>query len=812
MEIADVIIIGAGLLGCFSARNLSRYPLRVLVLEKEADVCRGISRANTGIVYTGYDTKPGSLKTKLCVQANEDFDRLCEDLSVPFRRCGSLMVSYGPNADKVLRNKYRDGTENGVRGLELLSGAEAEALEPELAHGVSLGLFSPDTGTVNPWELCIAAYENAKANGAEFRFGREVRKIRKEAADAGKMPGSEAAGRSGAGNADTGGAVEYLVETDTETFRCRALVNAAGLSSDRIRELIHTPYVRLFPTGADYILLDESEKDFIRHVIFHEGEDRKGLTLVPTVDGNLMVGPTNRDPVGLSDLRALPTSEQGFEEIRDLCRKVVPGIRLDRQIRSFGSLRPNPYYVTCRDGEWVRDEKRIKGFFLTEEEGFFSLIGIKTPGLTFSNELGKLVAEKVTEWLNIREMRRDFDPRRTPSVKTADLSTEELDRLIRQDADYGRILCHCKNVTKGEVLDAIRRGASDPEGIKRRTGCLMGNCQGSRCRTEIMELLKSERPDLHGTAVHIGRRVDTDILVIGGGAAGMAAAAEAAKAGSRVLMVEKKGTPGGVLTQCIHQGFGLGYFGTNMTGQEYLDAYLKKLRETSAEILTGTSVLEVRADRTALLQNSDGLSEVHFRGCVLATGCREKPLQSLPIQGTRPEGIYTAGEIQELINLKGKKPGNRILILGSGDIGQIMARQFVQMGKTVTAMVEQRDHLGGMERNRRECIESFHIPFLLNATVKKLIGYPLLTAAVVGFSDGRPDLEIPCDMLITAMGLIPDRDLAKKLEINGTIPNWLRICGNADQIHEIVDRVTVEGERIGRELASMEACSDANDI
>ena len=146
----DVMIIGAGLLGCFTARNLTRYDIDVIVLEKEDDVCRGISKANTGIIYSGYDHKPGSEKHKLCVQANEEFDRLCSELEVPFRRPGSLMISYGPKADAVIVRKYRDGIEGGVKGLRLLSGSEAEAMEPVLAKGITSALYSSETGTVDP--------------------------------------------------------------------------------------------------------------------------------------------------------------------------------------------------------------------------------------------------------------------------------------------------------------------------------------------------------------------------------------------------------------------------------------------------------------------------------------------------------------------------------------------------------------------------------------------------------------------------------------------------------------------------------------
>lgn len=165
MERYDVAVLGGGLLGCFMARELRRHPLKVALVEAREDVCTGISRANTAIVYTGCDTKPGTLKTRLCVAACKGFGDLCRELGVPFARRGSLMVSYGPNADQTLQRKMIQGMENGVEGLKLMSGRAALEWEPGLAPGVSSALYAPDTGVTDPWELCYAAWENALANG-----------------------------------------------------------------------------------------------------------------------------------------------------------------------------------------------------------------------------------------------------------------------------------------------------------------------------------------------------------------------------------------------------------------------------------------------------------------------------------------------------------------------------------------------------------------------------------------------------------------------------------------------------------------------
>ncbi|MBR0374065.1 MAG: FAD-dependent oxidoreductase [Mogibacterium sp.] len=296
------------------------------------------------------------------------------------------------------------------------------------------------------------------------------------------------------------------------------------------------------------------------------------------------------------------------------------------------------------------------------------------------------------------------------------------------------------------------------------------------------------------------RGLHTDILVIGGGAAGMAAAAGAAAAGASVLLADERPVLGGVLPQCIHQGFGLGYYNQDLTGPEYCAREEARFLASGASYLPSARVTELRPDRTALLSSPEGLCECSFDQCVLATGCRERPLSSLGVAGTRPSGIYTAGEAQELLNLGHYDIGSRVVILGSGDIGQIMARRLVLTGRTVVAMAEIKGSLGGMKRNHEECIRAYHIPVIFHATVTAVHGYPALTAVTLHHLDTGADETVPCDTLITALGLIPETSLAEPLRSGDGYPAWLHLCGNADHIHEIVDSVTTEALRLGRSL------------
>lgn len=430
----DAVVIGGGVLGCFTARNLRRWNISTLLIEAEEDVCTGITRANTAIVYAGYDNKPGSLKAGLTVQGNRAFDRLCAELDVPFRRPGSLMVCFGPNGDRTLRKKLEQGRKNGVPGLRLVPGAEALEMEPMLSPNVTSALFAPTTGTVNPWQLGIAAWENALLNGCETMRNTRVLGIRKLARG-------------------------YIIETSGASIECGFLLNCAGAYAGKVQEMLFPSSIRLDFDGADFLILD-AHAPKPEHIIFHEAEDGKGITAVPCVEGNLLL---DSPPRPLTTPFA--TTHEGMKMIRDTVRGLLPELDLTQVIRSFGALRPNPR---------VSDGRSIPDFGIeSPAPNFISLIGIKTPGLTCANELGMLLARKAADYLGA-EQNSSFDPRRKS--------------ISQQDHE---IICQCGHITRGEILEAVARGAVTVDGIKRRVGSGMGRCQGSRCRYQ-MELLLEE--------------------------------------------------------------------------------------------------------------------------------------------------------------------------------------------------------------------------------------------------------------------------------------------------------------------------------
>jgi glycerol-3-phosphate dehydrogenase len=434
MKKYDAIVIGGGILGCMTARNLRRWKISTLLIEKEDDVCKGITRANSAICYAGYDNKPGSLKAELTVRGNANMTSLCEELEVPFSRCGSLLVTYDTDSVPKMERKFRNGISNGIPGLCLLSGKEAEAMEPMLKKGVAAALYAPSTGTVNPWQLGIAAYENALQNGAQSILNAEVSGIR---------PAEEG----------------FVVETKENAYFCKMVFNCAGLSADKVQELIFAPSVRLELDGAEYLVFDNQAPKPSR-IIFHQADScGKGITAIPCVEGNLLISGV-RKPLEIP----FATTAAGLRELQEATKELLPQADPKQVIRSFGAVRPNPYVA---NGDSLHD-------FCIENPapGFYSLIGIKTPGLTASNELGLLLAQKAAAYLSA-DKNSNFDPHR---------------KVISKKDD--EIICQCEQITRAEIVEAIRRGATTVDGVKRRVGSGMGRCQGSRCTLKIEKLLE----------------------------------------------------------------------------------------------------------------------------------------------------------------------------------------------------------------------------------------------------------------------------------------------------------------------------------
>lgn len=462
----DIAIIGAGLMGCFTARNLARFNWSVAIFERNRDVCTEMSKANTAIIYPGNDPVPGSLKARLSRVAMENFSMLCSELGVRYKCTGSMMVSFGPRGDQIIRQKYHQGMENGIDGLELITGEEALSREPGLRTNVTAALYAKSTATLNPWELGIAAAENAVANGVSLHLGLEVTYI----------------------SPIDGG---FRLIAGGREFTANAIINCAGLFADEVSDLLNHPRFRLKTSTADYLLLDKRVGKFARHIIMHEPEEKgKGATIIPTVDGNLLLGPSNEKSDGKTRYE---TTEMGCRFIEEVSEYVLPGIPLDLVIRRFAGIRPS-LVILDSQGRDTRERENDLYIRQSDHPGFINVAGIKTPGLTCCNEIGNYISELLLYRLGNPGKNKDFNPKREKPVRFSELSVSGQSDLAAENRAYGRIVCRCEKITEGEIRAAIcgAPGAVTLDGIKRRTGAQMGRCQGGFCTQRILEILADE--------------------------------------------------------------------------------------------------------------------------------------------------------------------------------------------------------------------------------------------------------------------------------------------------------------------------------
>lgn len=449
----DAVIVGGGVIGSAIARELSRYAISVCLIEKEEDVCSGTSKANSAIVHAGYDAKPGSLKAQLNVKGNAMMDELSRDLEFEFKRNGSLVLCFADEDMPKLAELYQRGLKNGV-DVRLISGDEARKMEPNLTDEVVAALYAPTGGIVCPFGLTIALAENAADNGVEFAFNTAVTNIKK--------------GENG-----------YIVETTNGTVEATTVINAAGVYSDAIHNMVSEKKLHITPRKGDYCLLDKEAGAHVSATIFQlPGKYGKGILVSPTVHGNLLIGPT---AVDVDDKENTATTA---EELADVVKK------------SAISVKNVPYRLTITSFSGLRAHEDGDDFVLGEAKdapNFFDAAGVESPGLSSAPAIGVYIAEMVAGKLGA-EKKTDFNPKRKGFVKLAEKSFTERAALIKENPLYGVIVCRCMNVSEGEIVDAIRRtlGATSLDGVKRRVHQGMGRCQAGFCTSKTMEILSRE--------------------------------------------------------------------------------------------------------------------------------------------------------------------------------------------------------------------------------------------------------------------------------------------------------------------------------
>ena len=436
--------------------------MKACVIEKEEDVCNETSKANSAIIHAGFDAVPGTEKAKLNVIGNSMMDQIAEELDIPFKRNGSLVVCTKEQDPEGLQMLMERGRKNGVPDLQILNREELLKKEPNLADDVTCALWAPTGGIVCPFHMTMGYAENAYENGVQFFLNTKVEKLEK----------TEAGFTIRVHHVDNG---------KDENIETKIVVNAAGVYADEINNQLSDRKLHITARKGEYMLLDKTVGDYVKSTIFQlPSKMGKGVLVTPTVHGNLLVGPT---AVNVEDKDAVNTTMSGLDQIARVSSRSVKNVPFRQVITSFAGLRAH------EDGD---------DFIIGEApdvKGLINAAGIESPGLSSAPAIGVAVAELVRDILNVEE-KPDFNPIRHGILDPDTLSLEERNQLIKENPAYGNIICRCEMITEGEILDAIHRpiGARSLDGVKRRTRAGMGRCQSGFCSPKVMEILKREVP------------------------------------------------------------------------------------------------------------------------------------------------------------------------------------------------------------------------------------------------------------------------------------------------------------------------------
>jgi len=473
----DVLIIGAGVVGCAVARELSRYQLKVAVLEKESDVAAGTSGRNSAVIHAGFNNKPGSLMAELCVEGSQGFEELCAELDVDYKRTGKYLIAFDEQDLAILERLIRQGEANGVRGLRM---AEPEEYRNAVPNAGEIGaMYSLETAIVNPFQYVTALAQYAAQNGGRFYFDEQVRGIEK----------------SGDG---------YRVDTERGTFFSRCLVNSAGLHSGEIAAMTGVEGFRIYPCRGEYLILDKVASQELPIPIYpapRAGIGGLGVHLTPTTNGNVIIGPSAEY---IDDPEDYASTAPVMEKLWSEAVQLLPSLTRKQIIGSYCGNRAKlapPSEGGFRD--FVIQE-------FSEAPGAIQLIGIESPGLTASVPIARRVAGLLSKHVRLVP-KAELIPAQKRKPRFRDLPRVEQDRLIALDPDYGEIVCRCEHITKREIKDAIEScpGLRTLSAIKYRCRASMGRCQGGYCLPRIADILIREygmMPDeivMRGKASHL---------------------------------------------------------------------------------------------------------------------------------------------------------------------------------------------------------------------------------------------------------------------------------------------------------------------
>ncbi|MFN8458829.1 MAG: FAD-dependent oxidoreductase [Anaerolineae bacterium] len=673
----DVLIVGGGVVGCAIFWALAHYSAQVVLCEAASDIGQGISRANTAIAHTGFDAPPGTLEARLVTSAHRRMAPLCRQFGVDYRPCGALMLALDELDCQRLDTYQHKAAHNGIT-VERLTATTLQRRWPYLNPNAQEGLHIPDEAAVDSFALTLAYAQIAVKAGGTLLLNEAVTRLEP----------------TGSG---------FTVTTTKQVITANYVVNAAGLQAERIARLAGDDSFAIQPRKGQLLVIDPATAPPIDLILLPTpSPTSKGILITPAAHGNLLLGPTAEDGLDSDDWS---TTQAGLDSVLTGIQRLVPTFKVEQPITQYAGLRS--VGLERVNGDY----KPATDYIIRPADGAPNLLhvaGIRSTGLSASPALGEYVVQLLAKQ-GLALGNRRLISKTTPLPAIATAGQAVLAKLIAQDNDYSQIICPCAMVSAGEVRAAILGSvpAQTLDALKRRLWVQTGPCQGSLCLAPLITLLANElgfEPNqicknapgsylLTGPASPFLTKLadppaqplapSYDVVVVGAGPAGQAAALTARQQGATVALIERAALPGSTLSH-----LGLADAADQVT----------PLLQAGIACAFDTSVRQIRPNLTVELLGRPGLQLIQAKAIILATGGRELTRGNLIVPGTRPAGVFTASGALHVLTVTGYAPGQRIILSGQGRWAGVTAERLRQAGATIVAQVASVSQIEGRRR------------------------------------------------------------------------------------------------------------------
>jgi L-2-hydroxyglutarate oxidase LhgO len=785
----DIAVIGAGVVGSAIARELSRYQLKVALVESNPDVGMGTSKASTAIWHTGFDAKPGTLEATLMRRSYALMDKYMPEVYIPHERLGAILIAWNQDQFDALPALENKAHENGVMDVKIISVDEIYRREPHINKGALGGLLVPGEGILCTFTVPLAYATQAVLNGVELFLNFQVESIRPQTID-GRPSWSVVNGLS----------------STHETIQSRYIVNAAGLFSDEINAHFGHTNFTVTPRRGQLIVYDKLARTLVNHVLLPVPTSKtKGVLISPTVYGNILLGPTAED---LPDKTATETTADGFEMLIGKGRQILPQLLDEEVTATYSGLR-------------AATEHSDYQIEMHAEQRYLCVGGIRSTGV--SAAMG--IAEYAVELLSVAglefKLKDDFKPVRMPTIGQVDIRPHQDAKMIAQNPQYAEMVCHCERVSRGELTDAINAEipAKTLDGLRRRTRASQGRCQGFNCHAALVKTLESgsEIPEVRRQQA-VGLQ-SCDVLIVGAGPAGLSAAIELKKQGiKKILVVDREPEAGGMPRLCHHTGYGREDLWRMYSGPRYARYYRELAEKAGVEIRTSTTITDWENSSSLSFTSPNGLGVIQAQAVLLVTGVRERPRAARMVPGTRPHGVFTTGSLQRFVYQEHLPVGKRAVIVGA---------ELVSLSALMTLMHADVKCVAMTTEEVRHQIEFPYVvmkwaladiltrtPILTNTYITNIFGHKRVKGIEVTHANGEAQV-VECDTVIFTGDWIPENEMARLggltidpitrgPKINAEFHSSVKgvfVAGNLLRGVETADHCAIEGMKAGKAIA-----------